>query len=303
MKNILLIGLGNIGRIHYRNLKKFHNLNILVYDKDLSLTSNYLDDAVQKEKDLNNILKNNSIDAAIIATTTTSHKKLSRELALNKIPHLIEKPICLNIKDFQEIQNYAKKNNIFVMCGFVERFHTGIIELKKLLENTEIINYSSIRNSIPSDSSRKLDKIKFDVLIHDLDLLKYFVYNLNSKNLKIEENLESATAIYSSKNLFANLETNRISQVKRREINIITHENEYNLDLLTNIIKIYQYKYYKSSNLVNQPFIKTDESIIKIEPTESIYNELNYFLNNLDTGFDSKLFETYKFAHYEVFKS
>ena len=53
------------------------------------------------------------------------------------------------------------------MCGFVERFHTCVVKIKQEIKNQKILSFSSLRNSVPPDESRKLDEVKFDVLIHD----------------------------------------------------------------------------------------------------------------------------------------
>ena len=66
MKNILLIGLGSIGKIHHKNLIRFKKFNIFVFDIDKNVTLDFIDRKIQNDTNFEDILKNNTIDAAII---------------------------------------------------------------------------------------------------------------------------------------------------------------------------------------------------------------------------------------------
>ena len=301
MKNILLIGLGNIGKVHFKNLSKFKNCNIYVFDKDENLTLDFINRKIQNETKFEEILNSNIIDAAIIASPSYTHVDISIILSKKSIPHLIEKPICLSKNDYLKILNTAKKHDVFVMCGFVERFHESIAVLKNKINKQRIINFSSVRNSIPPSKNRQLDDVKFDVLIHDLDLFNFLVENVNYKFLKISENENFTNANYIDTDTSATFTANRVSHKKRREINIITNKYEYHVDLIQNKIIKYEYKYYKNSENFTQPFIKTNEEVIYIDPTESIFNELEYFLDNIKLGFKNDLFKSYQFSHYALF--
>ena len=301
MKNVLLIGLGNIGKVHYKNLSRFKNYNIYVFDKDNNLTSEFINRKIQNETKLEEILNNNEIDAAIIASPSKTHADISKMLSTKSIPHLIEKPICLSKNDYLTILNTAKTHDVFVMCGFVERFHESIVVLKNKINKQQIINFSSVRNSIPPSKNRELDDVKFDVLIHDLDLFYFLVEDVNYKYLKISENENFTNANYIDDDTSATFTANRVSHKKRREINIITNKYEYHVDLIQNKIIKYKYKYYKNSENFSQTFIKTNEEVIYVDPTESIFNELEYFFDNIKLGFKNDLFKSYQFSHYALF--
>ena len=302
MKNILLIGLGNIGTIHYKNLSKLKNYNIYVFDPNNDLTSKFIDRKIQNETRFAEILNKNIIDAAIIASPTNTHTNISINLSERSIPHIIEKPICLTKEEYLKILNTAKKHDVFVMCGFAERFHESIVVLKSKIRKQRIINFSSVRNSIPPSKTRQLDDVKFDILIHDLDLFKFLTENVNHKNILISENENFTNANYIDGDLSATFNANRVSHKKRREINIITNKFEYHVDLLQNKLIKYEYKSYKNSRNFNQPFIKTNEEVVYIDPTESIFNEQKYFLSNLKFGFNDDLFKSYHFSHYSLFR-
>ena len=87
------------------------------------------------------------------------------------------------------------------MCGFVERYHNAITFIKKELIDQELIYFESKRHSIQPDDSRILDSVKFDTLIHDIDILNFLNPDLNLENLIVRELNETALAIYHSKTL------------------------------------------------------------------------------------------------------
>ena len=86
-----------------------------------------------------------------------------------------------------------------------------------------------------------------------------------------------------------------------RQINIITDQYEYEINLLEHSIKRSEYEYFKNIDNIVQPFIKSDEKIILVEPSESIYNEQKFFIDNLKSGYNQELCDSYKFAHYSMF--
>ena len=92
--NILLIGLGNMGKIHKRviennsqtNLfgivdtsfkKKHEKINGVEYFNEIQLVN--LDDGL--------------IDAVVVSSTTRTHYKIAEKFLAKKIPVLLEKPI------------------------------------------------------------------------------------------------------------------------------------------------------------------------------------------------------------------
>ena len=299
--NILLIGLGNIGKIHLRNFLKFHDLDIYIYDTKSEVVNELVGPRVHLIEDPFNNLKSKKIGAAVISTPTRHHKDTSIELSKNGIPHLIEKPITTISQEFEDIFNEAKNNETFIMCGFVERFHNCILSIQKELKDQTVLSFSSVRNSVPPDNSRELDEVKFDVLIQDLDLFNYLNKDIDLKNVTVFQNNEFSNAIYSDNKVVGNFSANRKSHKKTRQLNIITEQYEYEINLLDHIIKKSKYEYFKNIENVAKPFIKSDEKNILIEPSESIYNEQKFFLENLKSGYNNELYDSYKFAHYSMF--
>lgn len=301
--NAVIVGLGNIGKIHLRNLKKNEAIKVFVSDKKELDFSN----KIFKNTETINLTKkeilDNKIDFAIICTPTSTHFSIAKKLITLGIPVLIEKPLVLNKKSFAELYSLGHNHDVFVMCGFVERHHNVVKTLKNELQSQQLIFFSSTRYSLPPNEERILDSVKFDILIHDLDLLYYLNKNIKLKNLTIREMNETAFGVYSSKKFNASLSANRLSQHKIREITAITNEKHYVADLIENKLIIYKHLGVKPNKQAPYFKLQKDEKIINFENTESILTEQQYFLNNYKKGFNKNLFESYKFSHFGLFNS
>ena len=108
-------------------------------------------------------------------------------------------PIWL-AKEFRALREGISENS----CGFVERFHNCIVSIEKELKDQTVLAFNSVRNSVPPDNSRVLDEVKFDVLIHDLDLFNFLNKDVILENIKVVQNNEFANAIYADNKVVGN---------------------------------------------------------------------------------------------------
>ena len=63
------------------------------------------------------------VDAVSIAVSTGEHHKVARDFLAAGVDVLIEKPICATLEETDELIGLAKKNNLILQVGFVERFN------------------------------------------------------------------------------------------------------------------------------------------------------------------------------------
>ena len=81
---------------------------------------------VKTYKDYKKAIKLNKFDLVVVSTPTNTHYKISKYILSKKINLLVEKPLCNSLKEHNELNKIAKKNNvnIFVDYPFV---HSGSI--------------------------------------------------------------------------------------------------------------------------------------------------------------------------------
>jgi len=135
-----LIGLGYIGKVHLRNCLKLDSAALLavsdISKKALNLAKKMGINRVYNDYKM--LLKNDKIDAVIIALPNHLHLPCAKEAAEAGKHILLEKPLAKSVAEGKEIISTAKKNNIKLMVGYAFRFSPSFKALKDKIENGEI---------------------------------------------------------------------------------------------------------------------------------------------------------------------
>ena len=168
MLKFALIGLGVMGKNHYRALQSVADVQIAALC-DPFCKENF---AQKIYVDLDEMLESENLDAAVIATPTSLHKEAALKCMQKGLNLLIEKPVCANAADAQILLEEAKRRDIKVAVGHVERFNPAIATLKKELENEEIYSVQITRNA-PFPQRIADVGILADLAVHDIDLIRF----------------------------------------------------------------------------------------------------------------------------------
>lgn len=142
MITLALIGTGRWGK-NYINTT--NNLSSCVLPKKFIKTSNY------KE-----LFAFDNIDGVIIATPSSTHFKIAKELLERGFNVLIEKPMTTSYRDALELFKIASKNKNIVMIGHIFLYNPAFLKVKKLIKSigkikyisTEGMNYGPIRTDV-----------------------------------------------------------------------------------------------------------------------------------------------------------
>lgn len=130
--------------------------------------------------DYHELLNDESVDLVIISTNHNSHGKLVVE-ALNAGKHVYcEKPLCLDEKDLNSIQDAYSNNNGELFCGMNRRYAPLIQDIRKKLHTTEIpavYDYIVNAGSIPSSHWTQDENVGggriLGEAIHFIDTIQY----------------------------------------------------------------------------------------------------------------------------------
>lgn len=268
MLKLLLVGYGNMGKVHEKAIK----------NSDKALLYGIVDPKVSQlkmrvllSKDITFVDLKNDIDGVIISSTTKTHYRIAKNAIENKIPTFIEKPISTNIKEVQELTSICLEENIILQTGLIENFNPVVMYLKKEdLSFTKEINI--IRTSPPLDKKRELENVVHDLGIHDIGIFDH-LYNLENFSLVdkslVEKNgmISEADITFLSKDIKINLKLSNIAEEKNRSWEIIGNNFSYNIDLLKKkVIKNFNGKeerkiFDKSSQPIN---LQLDDFLEKI---------------------------------------
>jgi predicted dehydrogenase len=108
------------------------------------------------------------VDAAVVATPTSTHFEIAKELLEAGIDVLVEKPIAQSSTEGQALAELAARSGRILQVGHLERFNPAVIALEQAA--TIPLFFEVHRLSIFSPRSLDIDVV-LDLMIHDLDIV------------------------------------------------------------------------------------------------------------------------------------
>ncbi len=177
MLNAAVIGVGSMGKNHARIYADMEDTNLVaIADPDAvlvrKLAKKYGCKAYTNYTDM---LCTEKIDLISVVVPTELHKNVALDVISKGVDILLEKPIASDVKDAQEIIDFAERKGIKLLIGHIERFNPAIRELKRRLSNDELGRVFKIDiNRVGPFPARIRDVgVVIDLAVHDLDIMRY----------------------------------------------------------------------------------------------------------------------------------
>ena len=184
--NIALIGCGNWGKNIARNLYEMGSL-ACVYDTNIELSEKLSYDYSLPTLDLDEIFKDQNINAIVFASPAITHKDMATEALNNDKDVFVEKPFCLSLTDAQKLSELATNKNRILMVGHLLNYHNAFIKMKELIKNGKIGALQNIRaNRLALGAIRSKESVIYDLSAHDISMILSIV-----KELPIDINVQS----------------------------------------------------------------------------------------------------------------
>jgi predicted dehydrogenase len=171
MTGIAIIGLGNIGEVHLRNLQSLRGCRVTGYYDPRTRTG----PGVPSYESLDALLADSSANAVVVATPSASHADLALR-ALKAGKHVfLEKPLASSVEDSVRIaEASARHAGLIVQVGFCERFNPQYLEAKRAADQGLLGSLRSIRTSRVAPlryCNPDWDLGVLDTAVHNLDLI------------------------------------------------------------------------------------------------------------------------------------
>ena len=218
------------------------------------------------------------IDAAVVAVPTTFHSETAIALIEAGIHVLVEKPLAPTVAEAKAIIAAADTAGVVLAVGHIERFNAAVVELPHLIDEPLHIEASRLG----AFSSRVLDGVIFDLMIHDIDIVLSLLGDAEvveiggvSRAVRSKtEDVATATLRFSN-GVTATLNTSRLAQQKIRTIEITQMESAIVADLVRRDVTIYRMSRqeylsdegtrYRQSSVVEIPFLETAGEPLALE--------------------------------------
>jgi len=298
--NIGVVGLGYWGPNLVRNFIDVENCRVvMVCDANearlkpvkkrypnIELTTKYEDMAAS-----------NDVDAIAIATPVISHYPLAKQALENGKHVLIEKPICSNSTEAEDLIKTAKKYQKILMVDHTFLYTGGVRKIKELIDKGEIgqlFYLDSVRINL--GLFRPDVNVIWDLASHDISIIHYLFdeppvsvsamgRDFNNNNITC---LAYITLKYKS-GMIAHIHTSWLSPVKIRRIILGGSKKMVIYDDVepTEKIKIYDsgIEFRQENETSLQPTYRLgDINLPKLDQREALALEANHFIDCILNG-------------------
>ena len=271
-----VVGVGHIGSNHARLYAELPSVEFAaIYDVDPSKANTMARKyGVVPVKSIEQFA--DMIDAASIATPTSTHHQVAHALLSRGKHLLIEKPITDDTREASELAELAARQRLILQVGHVERFNPVLSALEARLTHPRFIE--AHRLSPYPDRSTDIGVV-LDLMIHDLEIILHLVRSpvqsidaVGVPVLSKGEDIANARLRFEN-GCVANITSSRISPERMRKIRVFQEDAYLSLDYQNQSGEIYR----RSNGRITR-------DKVPIEREEPLKRQLISFVECASTG-------------------
>jgi predicted dehydrogenase len=284
-----VVGVGHMGDFHARVYREIPGVDLVAVvdvreDRAREIAEKYHSVPFTDYRDIYGLT-----DAVSICVPTSLHYSVAKDFIAQKKDILLEKPMTTSIEEAEDLISRARKEQVLLQIGHVERFNAAVSELKNVVKNPIFIESKRLGPKTP-----RIDDagVILDLAIHDIDIVLSIVPS------QIEKINVAATSVYSGLEDIANIQmeftngciavitASRVTEEKIRTL-AITQEDAYIfLDYADQELHIHRRA--SSDYFTSQEVLKyKQESFIErifVHKDNPLKLELAYFINAINDG-------------------
>ena len=175
MAKIAVVGVGGWGKNHVRALSELDALSV-VCDVDACRVKTFADKYdVNSYTSIDDMLKNEKLDGAIISTPTSTHFAVAKQIMECRINVLVEKPMAPSSAECEQMRSIAKRNHVILTTGYIERFNPAVNQVKNFISQKkygDVLMLEFHRENRMPVNIRDVGII-YDTSVHDIDTALY----------------------------------------------------------------------------------------------------------------------------------
>lgn len=163
-----VVGTGYLGRLHARILTEIPDAKMIGFVEPNDAIASEVEGALSIKRFDSIAQLAKKVDCAVVATTTTSHYEVAKELLEAGVDVMIEKPVTATLEDAERLIELAAKHKRIVQVGHVERYNPAIVAAAPLIKDIRYFESERLGVFVP----RSLDvDVLLDLMIHDINLV------------------------------------------------------------------------------------------------------------------------------------
>lgn len=241
-KRTAVVGAGWFGQAHLRNFKELSKL-VSVCDINKAKLEKIAQefDNINLYTSVENMIKNEDIDAVSIVTPPKVIPELTKKFAERGIDVLMEKPMALNLEDLIALKTYK---DVRLMPGFIELFNPVFEKLlEHLPEIGQVLSISSKRVGLYPKREWQMGVI-LDLALHDIYLQEKIIGNEIKNAIGIKKcfkgsaHEDAAFITLDFGNAIGHIESNWLTPSKFRKMDVNGEYGEITIDFISQQIDI-----------------------------------------------------------------
>ncbi len=275
---VAVVGVGHLGSIHSKIYHLMDNVELVaVVDSDQSTAIKVANQYhCQALTDTNGLEK--QIEAVSIVVPTSAHLAVVRPFLEAGVHTLLEKPVAPSVAESTEIVELARKNQVILQVGHLERFNAGVIKLAELAGNPRFVEVHRLGKFV--ERATDVDVVT-DLMIHDIDIVLSLI-NAKLTHISatgtqvITDYVDIANARLEFDNgAVASVTASRVSRNQFRRIRVFSHDMYLGLNFSDQQLEEVRPSKVKSGN----KFPELIHRDIAVTPQLPLNAELAHFID------------------------
>ena len=224
----------------------------------------------------------NKVDAVSVVVPTDLHYPVAKDFLERGVHCLVEKPITPTLEEAGDLLSIARKKNLILQIGHIERFNSAILEAQKYIREPKFIEAYRLG---PYDPRMSNIGVVLDLMIHDIDIVLYLVRSsvrsidaIGGAVLSQNEDIANARINFQN-GCVANISASRVSLEKFRKIRIFQKDVYISLDYVKQSLKIYQKKRKEVKSMKDIMILRP-----QLKKTDPLREELTHFIQCVERG-------------------
>ena len=186
------------------------------------LVENYPD--VKHTYDVGDIFRDESIKAVVISTPIHTHFNLARQALVNGKHVFVEKPLVTSVQEVAELYDLARSKDLALTTGYIFLHNPVMREIQKIIDEDPVISLQMIWEKYGTFG----ESIYWNLISHELSIA-FNLLGASLERMSLGEEMGTISDVdmtnlelQFSGGRVCNIATNRISQTKRKAIQIQT---------------------------------------------------------------------------------
>ncbi len=238
-----VIGVGHLGKIHAKLWKEVSTATLVgVFDNNAGEAERVAADLdVASYTNMESLIE--ACDGLSIVTPTSTHFAVASQ-AISAGKHvLIEKPITTTIEEADALIALARKHNVRIQVGHIERFNPALLAVDKYIREPRFFESHRLAQFKPRGTDVA---VVLDLMIHDIDVILSLVKSpiktvAASGVAVVSDEIDIANARLTFENgAVANVTSSRISQNPMRKLRIFERDSYVSVDFASKHCEVFR---------------------------------------------------------------